>query len=205
MSDAEADARTAEKQTAEEAVVLPSQLLAARLTECIQTVLKPDGKSYTDEEIAEGVRARTVSAARPKGIGTRSYIWELRKGKSRTAGKGPPKPSPEVLAALADFFGQSPGYFLATSRDHADAMAAQLEVFQALQRLGPLQIAARSFTLDGWARDPAAPPEEAAPPPTDAATLRRFAATLNRVADQLDTGQPHDAGAPQSQPPFSST
>jgi transcriptional regulator with XRE-family HTH domain len=204
VTEASPDRPPTHTASSDEPLALPSQLLAARLKECRATARKPDGSTYTLQEVADGVKARTRSSTNPKGTGSRQYMWELEEGRSRTPGKGPPKPGADVLRALADFFGKPPGYFLATSRDHAEALEAQVEVYEALTRLGTSEIAARSFAADGWARDPATSSGDATPPPADAATLRGLAATLNHAADlmkeQLSTlGQPPNPW----RPPFS--
>jgi len=70
---------------------------ALRLNRLFKEKRKPDGKSYTQTEVLNGLQ----------GVLTRVYLWRLRKGLALN-------PSFQVIAGMADFFGVNPGYFFET-------------------------------------------------------------------------------------------
>ena len=74
--------------------------LAARLDHLFQTVLRPDGRKFTYDQVA-----RALAQQSPPVQVTGSLIWRLHRGKSRDA-------SLSVVAALARFFEVPPNYFL---------------------------------------------------------------------------------------------
>lgn len=68
---------------------------AEKLNKLFQTVTKPDGSKYTQEEVVRGTN----------GTLTRVYLWKLRTGRAT-------HPGFHIVQALADFFGVEIGYFI---------------------------------------------------------------------------------------------
>ncbi|MDD5369134.1 MAG: helix-turn-helix transcriptional regulator [Anaerolineaceae bacterium] len=68
--------------------------LAKKLDTLFETVTKPDGSRYTQEEVIRGTG----------GVLTRVYLWKLRTGRARN-------PSFNTMKAIASFFGVDPSYF----------------------------------------------------------------------------------------------
>lgn len=92
--------------------------LAARLDHLFATVRHPDGRPFSHEEVAAGLRdagGPTISA---------TYLWQLRKGQ-RT------NPRMSHLEALARFFAVDPAYFF--PGELGEHMAAELEFVAALR------------------------------------------------------------------------
>ncbi|MFI5560762.1 helix-turn-helix domain-containing protein [Amycolatopsis japonica] len=73
--------------------------LAARLNTLFDAVRGPDGKTYSNEQVAAAIRATD----RVKSI-SQSYIWSLRNGASDN-------PTKRQLEGLAEFFGVPVSYF----------------------------------------------------------------------------------------------
>jgi transcriptional regulator with XRE-family HTH domain len=165
----------------------PSQRLAAKLRYQRATYVKPDGKKWTQEDLAAFVRARTKTPERPGGVGTRAYMWELEAGRSRDPDKTPAKPNGDVLRALAAAFNKEPGYFLTTEQDENDAVDAQLAVFTALQSIGARAVVARALVDHGLARVPGQ--ESGKPPAANAAALWALAAAFEQVP-RREPGEP---------------
>lgn len=72
--------------------------LAAKINVLFALHRRPDGREFTNEDVARGVRLRggpVVSA---------SYLWQLRHGTKDN-------PTFRHIAALADFFAVEPNYF----------------------------------------------------------------------------------------------
>ena len=100
-----------DRATHSEAYQLPSELLAARLRECLNTIPMPGGGKYTLETLAAYVRAATKSPQRPDGVGTKQYMSRI------LSGTVAPEQNDEVLRALAGGFGKAPDYFVAIGDD----------------------------------------------------------------------------------------
>ena len=87
---------------------------SARLNALFQTLMRPDGKQYSQQDVVDGCQD-TI---------TRVYLWKLRTGRATN-------PSMRVVQALADFFGVSVDYFASpddpgAERDVDDPMVAQI-------------------------------------------------------------------------------
>jgi hypothetical protein len=81
--------------------------LAARLDHLFQTVVRPDGRKYTYDQVA-----RALAQQSPPVQVTGSLIWRLHRGKSRDA-------SLSVVVALARFFDVPANYFLLDNEEIA--------------------------------------------------------------------------------------
>lgn len=81
---------------------------ALRLNRLFREKRKPDGKSYSQTEVLDGLQ----------GVLTRVYLWRLRKGLAMN-------PSLQVIAGLADFFAVNPGYFFEMDQPATAAMTGQ--------------------------------------------------------------------------------
>lgn len=75
---------------------------ALRLNRLFKEKRKPDGKSYSQTEVLNGLQ----------GVLTRVYLWRLRKGLALN-------PSFQVIAGLADFFAVNPSYFFESDQPPA--------------------------------------------------------------------------------------
>ncbi|ATY16623.1 XRE family transcriptional regulator [Amycolatopsis sp. AA4] len=91
------------------------------------------GKKLTNNAVAEEIRERHPGL-RVSG----AYLSALRAGKRVN-------PSPELLVALAEYFGVTPGYFL--DRDESDRIAEQLEMLEGMRDAGIRGIAMRAIGL----------------------------------------------------------
>ncbi|MBX6766697.1 MAG: helix-turn-helix transcriptional regulator [Actinomadura rubrobrunea] len=107
-------------------------VLARRLDGLFRTS-RPGGRRWTNDEVAAELK-KINPDLRVSG----AYLSALRTGK-RT------RPSPELLAALAKFFGVSPAYFF--DSEHADRVDAQLALLDELHQAGVRSIAARAVGL----------------------------------------------------------
>jgi hypothetical protein len=88
--------------------------LAQKINHLFETVRRPDGKSYSNEEVAEAINERgeaTISG---------TYLWYLRRGDRDN-------PTKKHLEVLARFFDVSPAYFFDDgSRPPVDACAMRI-------------------------------------------------------------------------------
>ncbi|MCQ8834850.1 helix-turn-helix domain-containing protein [Streptomyces malaysiensis] len=91
------------------------------------------GQKLTNNEVAEQVRQRHPGL-RVSG----AYLSALRAG-TRV------NPSPELLVALAEYFGVPPGYFL--DRDESGRITEQLEMLEGMRNAGIRGIAMRAVGL----------------------------------------------------------
>ncbi|MCM6778551.1 hypothetical protein NDR87_34220 [Nocardia sp. CDC159] len=91
------------------------------------------GRRYTDDQVAAAVRA-----AHPEIRISGAYLSALRTG-------GATDPTPEVLTALAEFFGVRPGYFADPAI--ADETDAEIALARILAEMGVRQIALRAARL----------------------------------------------------------
>jgi transcriptional regulator with XRE-family HTH domain len=111
---------------------------AERLTTARETIRRQDGKTYTLEEIAEGVRAYTGDTC------SKQYIGDLLSGKYTA----PTKPK---IEGIAHVFGLPPSYFF------NDALSEQiqedLKLGAALREAGIRGLAARMLEVDPNSRD----------------------------------------------------
>lgn len=94
---------------------------------------RPGGRKWTNDEVAAEIKQ-----ANPDIKVSGAYLSALRTGK-RT------RPSPELLSALAKFFGVSPAYFF--DSDHAESVNEQLEMLDELRQAGVRSIALRAAGL----------------------------------------------------------
>ncbi|BFU47387.1 helix-turn-helix domain-containing protein [Krasilnikovia sp. MM14-A1004] len=106
--------------------------LAQRLDQLFR-MSRPDARRWTNNEVAEELRSKHPSL-RVSG----AYLSALRNGKRVN-------PSPELLVALADFFGVAPGYFL--DQEHSDRVTTQLAMLESLRDAGVRGIAMRAIGL----------------------------------------------------------
>jgi transcriptional regulator with XRE-family HTH domain len=104
-------------------------LLTQRLNDLFTNV-RPRGKHWTNAEVA--AELKRVSPELKVGA---VYLSQLRTGK-RT------NPSPELLAALARFFGVSVSYFF--DEERAQSVLNQLAVVEAMRQAGVRAVAMRA-------------------------------------------------------------
>jgi transcriptional regulator with XRE-family HTH domain len=107
-------------------------VLAERLNDLFQTS-RPQGRSWTNDDVAAELK-KANPGLRVSG----AYLSALRTGK-----RG--RPSPELLTALAKFFGVAPAYFF--DRDYADQATRQLAMLDELNKAGVRSIALRAVGL----------------------------------------------------------
>ncbi|MGW3207615.1 helix-turn-helix domain-containing protein [Streptomyces sp. NPDC001135] len=91
---------------------------------------RPGGRRWTNNEVAGKIKEK-----HPHIRVSGAYLSALRNG-SRT------RPSQELMAALAEFFGVSPAYFV--DPDHAERVNAQLAGLEALSQAGVRAVALRA-------------------------------------------------------------
>lgn len=114
-------------------------LLASRLDALFRRS-RPGGRRWTNDEVATEIKQ-----AHPDIKVSGAYLSALRTGK-RT------RPSPELQAALAEFFGVSPAYFV--DPDYADRVGRQLAVLDELHETGVRGIALRAAGLPEASLEP---------------------------------------------------
>ncbi|REH18164.1 helix-turn-helix protein [Kutzneria buriramensis] len=107
-------------------------MLATRLDSLFRFSM-PGNRHWTNDEVAEAIK-QTDPELRVSG----SYLSALRKGR-RT------RPSPELQAALAKFFGVSPAYFV--DAEYAEQVDCQLALLDQLRQAGVQGIALRAIGL----------------------------------------------------------
>ncbi|GGK13913.1 hypothetical protein GCM10010124_03100 [Pilimelia terevasa] len=105
----------------------------ARRLDLLFRQARPDGRRWTNDEVARELKAR-----HPSLRVTGAYLSALRTGR-RT------EPSSALLQALAAFFGVSPAYFV--DEAHAERVAAQLAALEALKETGVRGVALRAAGL----------------------------------------------------------
>ncbi|MFF2197154.1 helix-turn-helix domain-containing protein [Streptomyces sp. NPDC058157] len=104
-------------------------LLARRLDDLFKTV-RPKGKHWTNAEVAEELK-RVNPELKAGGV----YLSQLRTGKRSN-------PSPDLLAALAKFFGVSVAYFF--DDKVAESVLSQVAAIEALRQSGVRAVAMRA-------------------------------------------------------------
>ncbi|MEG3630104.1 helix-turn-helix domain-containing protein [Streptomyces poriticola] len=104
-------------------------LLAVRLDDLFKTV-RPKGRHWTNAEVAEELK-KANPELRVGGV----YLSQLRTGKRAN-------PSPDLLAALARFFGVSVAYFF--DDEVAQSVLSQLAAVEALRQSGVRAVAMRA-------------------------------------------------------------
>ncbi|MFJ8166619.1 XRE family transcriptional regulator [Streptomyces sp. NPDC096136] len=104
-------------------------LLARRLDDLFKTV-RPKGKHWTNAEVAEELK-RANPELKAGGV----YLSQLRTGKRSN-------PSPDLLAALAKFFGVSVAYFF--DDKVAESVLSQVAAIEALRQSGVRAVAMRA-------------------------------------------------------------
>lgn len=104
--------------------------LAAKINRLFDAVRRPDGKPYTNDEVAAEICRKGDEGLKISG----SYLWYLRNNERDN-------PTKKHLEALAAFFGVSPAYFFddKTSR----VIASELELLVKIKNSGLEQIATR--------------------------------------------------------------
>ncbi|MER6776177.1 MULTISPECIES: helix-turn-helix domain-containing protein [unclassified Streptomyces] len=143
-------------------------VLAVRLDDLFKTV-RPKGKRWTNAEVAEELK-RVNPEIKAGGV----YLSQLRTGKRSN-------PSPDLLAALARFFGVSVAYFF--DDEVAESVLGETAAIEALRQAGVRSVAMRAAgmkkehllaitaIMDQYRQmqglppvtDPAEPPESAGP------------------------------------------
>ncbi|WP_030662718.1 helix-turn-helix domain-containing protein [Streptomyces rimosus] len=103
--------------------------LAVRLDNLFKTV-RPKGKHWTNAEVAEALK-QADPELRVGGV----YLSQLRTGKRSN-------PSPDLLAALARFFGVSVAYFF--DDEVAESVLSQVAAIEALRQAGVRSVAMRA-------------------------------------------------------------
>ncbi|WP_406201539.1 helix-turn-helix domain-containing protein [Kitasatospora sp. NBC_01560] len=104
-------------------------MLAVRLDDLFRTV-RPKGRHWTNAEVAEELK-RASPDLKVGGV----YLSQLRTGKRSN-------PSPDLLAALAKFFGVSVAYFF--DDQVAESVLSQVAAIEALRSAGVRGIAMRA-------------------------------------------------------------
>jgi transcriptional regulator with XRE-family HTH domain len=104
-------------------------LLAVRLDDLFRTV-RPKGRHWTNAEVAEELKL-----ANPELKVGGVYLSQLRTGKRAN-------PTPELLAALARFFGVSVAYFF--DDQVAESVLNQVAAIEALRQAGVRAVAMRA-------------------------------------------------------------
>lgn len=94
---------------------------------------RPQGKRWTNDEVAAALK-RDNPSLRVSG----AYLSAIRTGKRDN-------PSPELLSALAKFFGVSSAYFY--DHDYQDDVVKQLAMLDELRQAGVRSIALRAVGL----------------------------------------------------------
>jgi transcriptional regulator with XRE-family HTH domain len=106
---------------------------AERLATARDSIRRPDGKRYTLEEIAAGVRAHTGDTC------SKQYIGDLLSGKYTA-------PSQRKIEGIAKVFGLPPGYFF--NDEHSAQMQEDLKLGAAIREAGIQSLAARMLEVD---------------------------------------------------------
>ncbi|MHC0428879.1 helix-turn-helix domain-containing protein [Streptomyces sp. O3] len=104
-------------------------LLAVRLDDLFRTV-RPKGKHWTNAEVAQELK-RVSPELKVGGV----YLSQLRTGKRSN-------PSPDLLAALARFFGVSVAYFF--DDKVAESVLSEIAAIEALRQNGVRAVAMRA-------------------------------------------------------------
>ncbi|MFD7711345.1 helix-turn-helix domain-containing protein [Streptomyces sp. NPDC059786] len=104
-------------------------VLAVRLDDLFRTV-RPKGRHWTNAEVAEELK-RTNPELKVGGV----YLSQLRTGKRSN-------PSPDLLAALARFFGVSVAYFF--DEKVAESVLGEVAAIEALRQAGVRAVAMRA-------------------------------------------------------------
>jgi transcriptional regulator with XRE-family HTH domain len=104
-----------------------------RLITARESIRRPDGKMYTLEEIAEGVRSYTGDTC------SKQYIGDLLSGKYTA-------PTQPKIEGIAHFFGLPPSYFF--NDPLSVQMEEDLKLGAALREAGVHGIAARMLEVD---------------------------------------------------------
>jgi hypothetical protein len=106
---------------------------AARLNYLFDTVLSPNKRPYTNDEVAIA-----ISAAESNATISGTYIWMLRKGQRDN-------PTLKHVEALARFFGVPSAYFF--DDDVTNSVASNLKMISAMRDLGVERVALRAAGL----------------------------------------------------------
>ncbi|MFF3013553.1 helix-turn-helix domain-containing protein [Streptomyces sp. NPDC057939] len=104
-------------------------VLAVRLDNLFKTV-RPKGKHWTNAEVADELK-RVNPDLKAGGV----YLSQLRTGKRAN-------PSPDLLAALAKFFGVSVAYFF--DDEVAESVLSEVAAIEALRQAGVRSVAMRA-------------------------------------------------------------
>ncbi|WP_431776703.1 helix-turn-helix domain-containing protein [Streptomyces cucumeris] len=111
----------------------PHGALLSELLDRLFRGSRPDGRRWTNDEVAARIKE-----SHPRIRVSGAYLSALRNGK-RT------RPSPELQAALAEFFGVSPAYFVDTG--HAERVQKQLALLDSMSQSGVRALALRAVGL----------------------------------------------------------
>ncbi|WP_329013863.1 helix-turn-helix domain-containing protein [Streptomyces sp. NBC_00690] len=106
--------------------------LSERLDSLFRTS-RPEGRNWTNDEVAARIK-ESHPGMRVSG----AYLSALRTGRRV-------RPSPELQAALAEFFGVSPAYFV--DPGYAESVNSQLAVLSAMNQAGVRAFALRAVGL----------------------------------------------------------
>ncbi|OZM73072.1 hypothetical protein CFN78_12710 [Amycolatopsis antarctica] len=104
--------------------------LAGRLNHLFTAVRRPDGREYSNEQVAQAAAEQGVTISQ-------SYIWQLRKGRKSN-------PTLKHLQALGEFFGVPPAYFF------DDGVAGRID--EQIERLAGERARAREAEAGSEAR-----------------------------------------------------
>jgi transcriptional regulator with XRE-family HTH domain len=106
----------------------PSWTLAQKINHLFDTIRRPDGTRYSNDEVAAA-----MGRGEPGRI-SGSYLWLLRRGDRDN-------PTIKHLEALATFFDVSPAYFFDDAKSRA--IASELALLRAMKDSDVRRIAAR--------------------------------------------------------------
>lgn len=104
--------------------------LASKINRLFDVVRRPDGKPYTNDEVAAEICRRGGEGLKISG----SYLWYLRNNERDN-------PTKKHLEALASFFDVPPAYFFDDEKSRA--IASELELLLKIKNSGLERIATR--------------------------------------------------------------
>lgn len=127
-----------------------SQLtLADKLRQLFDTIRRPEGEQYSDQDVADWITEHWDEFAEPddnlqrRGV-SNTYVGYLRRGLRKQV-------SASIVVGLARFFGVNPSYLLPGS-DNEESIHEQLTMLRNARRLGVNNVQARGSATVSAAR-----------------------------------------------------